>query len=225
MASTASSDEGEIRDSADKATTTLPRSDSISVDRQGRTQSSHSTSKSPEHRYGSRDVDSAERVGSDRPPHGSKRVRGDDYPDRSRGDPRSFKIHYEDGLQNSRRSRVSYEDIDRGSTQKSDLPYDDRDRYPSKRPRTRSRSPYRSSRRGGTDNSQSRQGGGYTDTSRPYSSYGRGDVRARDTKDQSVSNRGQSPLPADNARQEAKTMQGSSQQSSSRSDEALESEK
>jgi serine/threonine-protein kinase PRP4 len=44
------------------------------------------------------------------------------------------------------------------------------------------------------------------------SSYGHGDVRNRDSRDQSVSKRAQSPLPADNARHEAKTTQGHSQQ-------------
>jgi serine/threonine-protein kinase PRP4 len=37
-------------------------------------------------------------------------------------------------------------------------------------------------------------------------------LHSRDTKDLSVSKRGLSPLPADNAKQEAKTTQGYSQQ-------------
>jgi serine/threonine-protein kinase PRP4 len=50
-------------------------------------------------------------------------------------------------------------------------------------------------------------------------------MRSRDSKDQSVSKRGQSPLPADNARHEAKTTQGHSQQSTDRTTNNLELEK
>lgn len=220
MGSSASSDEGEIRDgtgSEVKATTSLPQFDGTSVDRQDRTRSSNSTSISPEHGYRSKDRRSHERSRSpysDRLPRGSKRARDDDYADRSR-DPRRFKVHYEDAPKDyTRRPRVSYEDIDHSS---SNLRYDDRDRYAEKRPRTRSRSPYGASR-GGERNGhggQSRRGGnrydGRPDVGRP-SSYGHGDVRNRDSRDQSVSKRAQSPLPADNARHEAKTTQGHSQQ-------------
>jgi serine/threonine-protein kinase PRP4 len=47
-------------------------------------------------------------------------------------------------------------------------------------------------------------------------------VRIREHKDQSVSKRGQSPLPADNARHEAKTTQGNLQQSSETSSNSTE---
>ena len=233
MTSSASSDEGEIRDgSAEKATTTLPRFDGAPVDRQDRNRSSKSPSISPEPRYGLNDRDSAERARptySDRRPLGSKRPRGDIYSDRSRGDSRRFKVHYEDDPPSyKRRSQVSYDDIDRGSIANSELPYDDRDRYSQKRRRTRSRSPYRLSRRGDRDgyDSQPQRGGnrGYVDTDRP-TSYGHGDLRSRDIKDQSVSKRGPSLLPADNARQEAKNIQGFSQQSSERPAETFEAEK
>lgn len=219
MVSSASSDEGEIRDgtgSVEKATTSLPQFDGTSVDRQDRTRSSNSNSMSPEHGYRSRDRRSHERSRS--PPRGSKRLRDDDYADRSRGDPRRFKVHYEDAPQDyKRRSRVSYEDIDHGSANTSELRYDDRDRYAEKRPRTRSRSPYRSGRdgerngRGGQSGRDGNRYGGPPDMGRPFS-YGHGDVRNRDSKDQSVSKREQSPLPADNARQKAKTTQGYLQQ-------------
>jgi serine/threonine-protein kinase PRP4 len=221
MASSASSDEGEIRDgngSVEKATTSLPQFNGTSVDRQDRIRSSNSTSTSPEHEYRPKDRRSPERSRSpysDRPPRGSKRPRDDDYADRGRGDPRRFKVHYEDVPKDyTRRPRVSYEDLDRGS---SDLRYDDRDRYAEKRPRTRSRSPYRSSR-GSERNGyagQSRHGenrnGGPRDMGRP-GAYGHGDVRHRDSRDQPVSKRAQSPLPADNAKHEAKITQGHSQQ-------------
>jgi serine/threonine-protein kinase PRP4 len=220
MASSASSDEGEIRDgtgSVEKATKSLPQFDGTSVDRQDRTRSINSTSISPEHGYRSKDRRSRERSKSpysDRAPRSSKRARDDDYADRSRGDPRRFKVHYEDPPQDyTRRPRVSYEDIDHGS---SDLRYDDRDRYAEKRPRTRSRSPYRSSRggeRNGYGGHSSRGGNrndGHRDMGRP-NSYGHGDLRNRDSRDQPVSKRAYSPLPADNARLEAKITQGYSQ--------------
>jgi serine/threonine-protein kinase PRP4 len=228
MVSSTSSDEGEIRDGiAEKATTTLPHYDGAPVDRQDRNRPSVSPSMSPEPRYRPSDRDSSERWRPSYPERGhrgSKRARGDDYTDRPRGDPRRFKAHYEDDAPSSkRRSQLSYDDLDRGDGPKSDLPYDDRDRYSQKRARTRSRSPYRSGRRGDRDayGSQSRESGhrGYTDAGRPNSSYGRGDVRSRDIQDQSVSNRGQTPLPADNAKQEAKFMQGLPQQTSERSNE------
>lgn len=234
MASSASSDEGEIRDgtgSVEKATTSLPQFDGTSVDRQDRIRSSNSTSMSPEHEYRSKDRRSRERSRSpysDRPPRGSKRARDDDYADRSRGDPRRFKVHYEDAPKDyTRRPRVSYEDIDQGA---SDLRYDDRDRYSEKRPRTRSRSPYRSSR-GGERNGyggQSRHGGnrngGHREMGRP-NFYGHGDVRNRDSRDQPVSKRAQSPLPADNARHEAKITQGHTQQNDDKLAGNLELEK
>ena len=220
MASSASSDEGEIRDgvgSVEKATTSLAQFDGTSVDRQDRTRSSNSTSMSPQHGYRSKDRRSHERSRSpysDRQPRGFKRARDEDYADRSR-DPRRFKVHYEDAPKHyARRPRVSYEDIDHGS---SELRYDDRDRYAEKRPRTRSRSPYRSSRGregngyGGQPRWTGNRHDGHRDMGRP-STYGHGDMRDRDSRDQSVSKRAQSPLPADNARHEAKTTQGYPQQ-------------
>jgi serine/threonine-protein kinase PRP4 len=234
MASPASSDEGEIRDGGvEKATTSLPQFDGTSVDRPDRNRSSKSTSMSPEHGYRPRDRRSRDRSRSpysDRQPRGSKRARDEDYTDRSRGDPRRFKVHYEDAPQDyKRRSRVSYEDLDRGPAASSDLRYDDRDRYAEKRPRTRSRSPYRSDRGGdrhgrGQSRRDDRYGSRGNENRRP-NSYGNGDLHSRDAKDLSVSKRGPSPLPADNARQEAKTMQGYSQQHNNSSSRNLELEK
>lgn len=199
-----------------KATKTLPQLDGTSVDPPNRIRSIASASRSPENTYRSEDRRSIERSRSPYSARGSKRGREDDtYPSRSR-DPRRFKVHYEDDPQDSRhRSRISYDDIDQGPSSAVESRYDDRDRYPqNKRHRTRSRSPYRPIR--GRDRDKyagppRRDGGsrynGYADDSR-LSSHGRGDVRNRDLKDQSVSNRGQSPLPAENARREAKSVQG-----------------
>jgi serine/threonine-protein kinase PRP4 len=237
MASPASSDEGEIRDgSVEKATTSLPQFDGTSVDRPDRNRSSISKSKSPEYEYISRDRRSRDRSRSsysDRPPpRGSKRPRDEEYPDRSRGDPRKFKVHYEDAPQDyKRRPRVSYEDIDQGSNGTPDLRYDDRDRYAEKRPRTRSRSPYRSSRggdrngRGGQSRRDGNRYNGHADENRRPNSYGYQDIRSRESRDQSVSKRGPSPLPADNGRREAKSTQGYPQQHNDQSTNDLQPEK
>lgn len=230
MASPASSDEGEIRDGAVEKATTTPQFDGTSVDRQNRNRYSTSASLSPEHSYRRRDRRSTERSRSpysDRQPRGSKRGRDDEYADRSR-DPRRFKVHYEDASNYRRRSRVSYEDIDHGPSSASELPYDDRDRYPQKRHRTRSRSPYKANRGdrdeyGGQPYKGGKSHNGFTGAGKP-NSYDR-EVRSRDKKDQSVSKRGQSPLPADNARQEAKTTQGFSQQHNDQFNETVELEK
>lgn len=213
MVSRASSDEGEIRDGVEKANTSLPQYDGPSVDRPNRIRDDYSSiSKSPEHDR-SRDKRSRDRS---RSPYyaarGSKRAREDEYPDRSRGDPRKFKVHYEDTSDNKRRSRVSYEDLDGPASAPR---YDERDGPSEKRPRTRSRSPYRPGRggdRGGRGGPSRREDNRYShakDSRRPNSYYA--DVRSRESRDQSVSKRGPSPLPADNARQEAKTTKGYSQ--------------
>ncbi|TGO25179.1 hypothetical protein BPAE_0086g00440 [Botrytis paeoniae] len=220
-ASLASSDEGEIRDGVveKKATTSLRTPGSTSVDRQDRTRSSTTSlsPRSPEQSYRSRDQRSRSPY-SDRHSRASKRPRDDDYPDRSRNDSRRFKVHYEDYSQdNRRRPRVSYEDIDKGPTNSSELRYDDhdyRDRHPEKRPRTRSRSPYRANREGdrsgrnGQSVNNGNRYGDYADRNKPYG-YG-GSYRS--SRDQSVSNRGKGPLPTDNSRHEAKTTQGQLQQ-------------
>lgn len=232
MASPASSDEGEIQDGngngmAEKATKSLPQYDGTSIDGPDRTRSSTtSASRSPEYSQRSRDRRSRDRSRSpysDRQPRGSKRARDDDHPDRSRRDPRTFHVRYEDTPQEySRRPRVSYEDLDKGTSSSSALQYDDRDRRSDKRPRTRSRSPYRAGRvddrgsRGGQSRRDDYRGGGfnrgYEKESRRPTSQMNGESRGWERKDQSVSKRGPSPLPADNARQEAKNMQGSLQQ-------------
>ncbi len=227
MASPASSDEGEIRDgNVEKATKSLPQYDGTSVDRPDRTRSSTSTSKSPEHAHRSRDRrprDRSRSPYSDRQARGSKRARDDDYAERPRGDPRTFHVRYEDGPQEyKRRPRVSYEDLDQGSASSTSLQYDDRDRRSDKRPRTRSRSPYRAGRgedrhnRGGQPRRNEQRRGdydrSYDNQSRRPNSHMNGDARGWERKDQSVSKRGPSPLPADIARHEAKSTQGHSQQ-------------
>ena len=154
MASTQSSDEGEIIESVeDLKTTPLRASGRKGVDRQDRPRS---PLKSPGYdRAYSRDS---------RSPRGHKRPRDDrDYRDQngSHGDSlRRFRVHYEDGRSGNHHGRGGYHDLDRptppngryrGANRDRDRSRDrysdrsDRGRngYPEKRQRTRSRSPYR----------------------------------------------------------------------------------
>ncbi|KAI0974469.1 kinase-like domain-containing protein [Xylaria arbuscula] len=152
-----SSDEGEIVESRDgngnSKATSLPQIDGHGVDRMDRTQARFSRSRSPESLNGARCRRRS------RSPRGLKRSHDDR--DSYRGgrldsDPRRFRVHYEDSRDSYRRSRISYDDEDRPSSRSSttNLHYDDRDRthgrdrdrYPDKRSRNRTRSPYNSSR-------------------------------------------------------------------------------
>lgn len=223
MASSASSDEGEIRDvgagGAVKANTSLPQLDGTSVDRQDRTRSRSSRSRSPYYESGSGsrrrpDQDRNNPSYSDRDYRGSKRTRDDDHYDAR--DPRRFKVHYEDRRRDSRRRPISYEDLDTGSTSAPDLRYDDNDSRREKRHRTRSRSPYRypqSSDRRPRDGHESQDRGRY-DSKYTTDNRGRGyeEQRSRVEKDQSVSKRANGSLRADLLDRNAKSAQGSSQQ-------------
>lgn len=220
MASSTSSDEGEIRDgSIEKATKSLSQLDGTSVDRPDRNRSSSSNSTSSEAEYRPRDRRSRDRSRSpytDRNARGSKRYREDDYSDRPRGDPRRFKVHYEDHpSEYRRRARISYDDIDHGSPDLSDLRYDDRDRF-SKRARTRSRSPYRRdredgrSRRGGyarrgADNYANRADTGHA------SSYNSRDFN-RGSRERSVSRREETLEEGQNSKRDIRSLQESPQQ-------------
>jgi serine/threonine-protein kinase PRP4 len=226
MASPVSSDEGEIRDTGiEKATTSLLELDGAGVDPQDRNRSRSINSKSPptENGFLLRDTRPAHRSHSsysDRNSRGSKRFREEDHYDRRPTDPRRFKVHYEDrSADYHRRGRVSYEDLDNGPTPSLDLRYDDRDRYPEKRPRTRSRSrsPYRAPfgnerrERGGPIQKDRNRHDGFPQSERS-ASYGFEGQKSRSFIDQSVSKRGNGPVPADVSKQEAKSTKGSSQQ-------------
>lgn len=224
MASPASSDEGEIRDTGvelEKANSSLLELDGTSVDRQDRTRSRSSNSQSPSfdsgsslrgRRYGERDHP----YYADHGPRGSKRSRDDDHYDHRHTDPRRFKVHYEDRTSDRRRARVSYDDLDNGSAHPTDLRYDDR--YPEKRPRTRSRSPYRAPRgderrdRGGYGQKERGRYDGPAGSGRP-GSYGHEGQNGRTAIDQSVNKRADGPMPGtDVSKREAKSAQGYQQQ-------------
>ncbi|KZL65576.1 cmgc dyrk prp4 protein kinase [Colletotrichum incanum] len=182
-----SSDEGEImeNDAVELKATSLPKKfEGNGVDRQDRTRDRYSASISPEHDNAARHYNPPRRSRSP-PPRGFKRARDErDYVGGGRQDTRRFRVHYEDGPRDDyRRSRVSYEDLDRPPSRSSNHSYDgrdrnrsrdrdtyrerdrerdrDRDRYPDKKPRNRTRSPYRPPRndRGGRDDHFSRDGG------------------------------------------------------------------
>jgi serine/threonine-protein kinase PRP4 len=225
MASPVSSDEGEIRDTGlEKATTSLFALDGAGVDPQDRNRSRSRASKSPSLENGSslRDSRTVERNHSsysNRAPRGSKRSREEDHYDRRHTDPRRFKVHYEDRPADfRRRGRVSYEDLDNGSAPLPDLRYDDRDRYADKRPRTRSRSrsPYRPSagddrrERAGQNQKERNRYDGYRQSERS-GSHGFEKQSSRSFVDQSVSKRGEGPVPTDLSKQEAKSTKGSPQ--------------
>ncbi|KAI1844291.1 hypothetical protein JX266_009582 [Neoarthrinium moseri] len=179
MAST-SSDEGEIVENGvgarDSKATALPQIHGNGVDRKDRIRARYSRSRSPDH--------DNPRAASSRhaPNHSDRRSRSprgykrshidrdrDAHSARLNGDPRHFRVHYEDARSDTRRSRYAYDDDDRppSHSSASGLRYDDRDRardydrsrehsrdrdgYPDKRPRNRTRSPYQPSRAGGRD--------------------------------------------------------------------------
>lgn len=187
----ASSDEGEIIEvnnrvgSGDSKATTLHQICGNGVDRPDRTRVRYSRSRSPEYDGPGSRHPRDDDFRRSRSPRGSKRARDDRDHHRSgrlmNGDPRHFRVHYEDARHDSRRSRLSYDDDDdrppHGAAGSSFLRYDDRDRgrdsersreqsrdrdrdrarerdrdsYSDKRPRNRTRSPYRPPRPGGRD--------------------------------------------------------------------------
>ncbi|KAI9738068.1 MAG: U4/U6 small nuclear ribonucleoprotein prp4 [Claussenomyces sp. TS43310] len=224
MSSAVSSDEGEISESGiEKATTSLAQFDGTSVDPPDRTRSRYSSSKSPSvdntSSWDRRSRDRSRSPYSSRTTRGSKRSRVDDHHERDHADPRRFRVQYEGRLNDHRRSRLTYEDLDRDQGSSQDLRYDDRDRYADKRHRTRSRSPYRARRDRSTrdpPNHSQRDVARYAPSSADRSRYGYEAHGAHHMKDQSVSKRGENPMPTDPSRREAKDTQGYSQQRSSR---------
>ncbi|ROT34785.1 kinase-like protein [Sodiomyces alkalinus F11] len=154
---TSSSDEGEIleHDSVNlKATSSPKKLEGNGVDRPDRLRDGYSRSRSPEHANGSspRHYRSS-RYSRSPPPRALKRPRDDRDHRRHKDDMRRFWVHYEDYDRDSsyRRSRLSYDDIDRSPDRDLDRDRDrdrprdkdrDRNRYTDKRARVRSPSPF-----------------------------------------------------------------------------------
>jgi serine/threonine-protein kinase PRP4 len=168
--STDSADEGEIVESGvdDLKATTLQDPDGNGVDRRDRTRGRYSQSPGPEY---SRSSGGFSQRGTS--PRGYKRSRDDRDQGRGGSDPRRFRIHYEDRSdhrssrpradgynQSASRGHPQRRDNDdrlaKGGSRYGERSYD-RDRYPDKRPRTRSRSPPPSSRNGVSPRERSRK--------------------------------------------------------------------
>lgn len=205
--------EGEIIESeSEKATTSLHTLKDNKVNPQSRHRVSVSRSPSPIRSLipSPRSYRSRTRSRSPyREPRGAKRPRDDDhYHDRSREDTRRFKIRFEDRSSDDRRRANKSYDIGRSNRPDPRSSYNDRyDQSSFKRHRTRSRSPYsRSSKpgygRGGERNRDSRRNGqGYPDQGR----RGYEETRKGFSREQSVSDRGHSPVATASSRQKAET--------------------
>ncbi|KAI9675824.1 MAG: U4/U6 small nuclear ribonucleoprotein prp4 [Trizodia sp. TS-e1964] len=219
MTSSNGSDEGEIVESgSEKATKSLPSFNGITVDRHSRNLAASKPLGEFAPTLPSRDPITPPINGH--APRGEKRFREDDFYNERSSDPRRFKVHYEEGHRgNGRRSRVSYADLDRGgdNAASSHSRYHDynHDRYNDKRPRTRSRSPFRPTAR--RDDFRARNGRGSRDDR--YDKHQKGkrsegyDPKPEEHhKDQSVSERGAYPVPAHSSRQFAESQHQDAQQ-------------
>lgn len=208
-----SSDEGEIRDTGASKATTSPKLRDSAVDRQSRHRPRYSPSPSVSFEDSRRSSD------RDVAPRGSKRRHDDDHYARSH-DPRRFKVHYEGRPDDRRRRQESYDDLDRNGHAPSRLRYDeDAGRSRSHRSRTRSRSPYRAPRDqdrrpayGHNVHRDDYRGQREDRSDRSRMNGSGGDYQDMSFRQQSVSNGGDRPLPADTKSRDAKTIQGSSQQ-------------
>ena len=200
--------EGEIVESdSEKATTAIVLKKGNNVDRSFRTRLSVSRSpspiRSPERRKSRADSRSPYREA-----WGAKRLVDDDHYDRSRNDPRRFKVRYEDHPQGSRtRLHRSYHNPNRSDDSNRGFHYEEQDasgRLPDKRPTMRSRSPMhgRSRREGARE----RHVGAKRDHHRrEQGDRGYRDSQSRLSREQSVSDRGHSPVAAAQLKREAET--------------------
>ncbi len=202
--------EGEIVESdSDKATTSLHMVKDNHVNPTSRLRVSISQSPSPIH--SPKSYRSRTRSRSPyREPKGSKRIREDDhYNDRSRGDTRRFKVRYEDRPFVDRKKLHGPSDLDRSRGPDPKLSYDDRyPRHTDKKHRVRSRSPYSKSlkpsyaRYGGSGRDYRLDGHGWHDHDRRR---GEKEGRSRLSREQSVSDRGHSPIATASSKQKAET--------------------
>ena len=200
--------EGEIVESdSEKATTATISKRGNSVDHSFRRCVSVSRSPTPvrsPRRHKSR-IDSRSPY---REAWGLKRLVDDDHYDRSRSDPRRFKIRYEDHPQGSR-SQVhrSYHDVHRSDVPDRSIGHETKETdgwIPGKRPIVRSRSPLRGrSRREGA---RERHAGAKRDRhQREQGDRGYKGSCCRLSREQSVSDRGHSPVATAQLKREAET--------------------
>lgn len=218
MASPSSSpSEGEIVESDSEKATTAPTSKiGTSVDRPFRSCASVSRSPSPI-RSPRRHKSRSESRSPYREPRGSKRSPDDDHYDRSRNDPRRFKVRYEDYPANDR-SRPHDPYNEPGRTDRS-LAHDHRDtnvRQGEVQPRTRSRSPiHLRTQRWDHDRhpGKNRASRAHKDHWREQSGRGYNESRRKLSKEQSVSDRGHSSVAAAKIKHDAESRNTQAQHS------------
>ena len=200
--------EGEIVESdLEKATTTFVSKKGNSVDRSFRTRVSVSRSPSPlrsPRRHKSR-TDSRSPY---REVRGAKRSVDDDHYDRSRNDPRRFKVRYEDHPQGSRsNTHGPYHDSNGFNGPDRGIRYEEQDadgRLRDKRPIVRSRSPMQGrSRREETRGHHT--GENWDRHRREQVDRGYRESQRRLSREQSVSDRGHSPVAAAKLKRDAET--------------------
>lgn len=216
--------EGEIVESdSEKATKSQLSVHGTSVDPQSRKRVTISQSRSPSPipSPGRRKSYTRSRSRSPyREPRGAKRSHEDDqYSTHERNDTRRFKVHYEDRRYDDKpRNRPSYRDPDRGSRLEPRLRYDDRSshgRSREKRPRTISRSPPRFKEpkperdRYGHSKENSR-----LEVGKSFNESGYKGRRDRLSREQSVSDRGQTPVAAASIKREAEIHKNQARDSS-----------
>lgn len=200
--------EGEIIESdLEKATTATVSKQGNSVDRSFRTRVSVSRSPSPirsPRRHKSR-TDSRSPY---REVRGAKRLFDDDHYDRSRNDPRRFRVRYEEHPQRSRSIAHGHNhDSNRSDGPYMGLRYEEKDasgRLQDKQPSMRSRSPMHghSRRRGAPEH---HAGESRDHPRREHGDRGYRESQSRLSREQSVSDRGHSPVAAAQLKREAET--------------------
>ncbi|KAK0513317.1 hypothetical protein JMJ35_004303 [Cladonia borealis] len=192
--------EGEIIESdSEKATKALASNNGTSVDRPFRKRISVSRSPSPI-RSPIRNKSRTESRSPYRESRGAKRLPSDDHYDRSRNDPRRFKVRYEDQPGGGRsRGRDHYHDANRSGQSLGNAYRDANGRPRDARQKTRSRSP------GHTRTPQSdhdmhtakpRGGRGHRENWHDTSNGVYHESRSKLSKEQSVSDRGHSSVAA-----------------------------
>ena len=199
--------EGEIVESdSEKATTAIVSKKGNSIDRSFRTRVSVSRSPSPIRtpRHQKSRTNSRSPYREDR---GQKRLADDDHYDRSRNDPRRFKVRYEGHPQGSRsNAHESYHDSNRFNRPDRSFCYEGEGngRLRDKRPSMRSRSPMHANSR----RQLAREHYGIENRDRHRGAQGdRGyrESQSRLSREQSVSDRGHSPVAAAQLKREAET--------------------
>ena len=192
--------EGEIIESdSEKATKALASNNGTSVDRPFRKRISVSRSPSPI-RSPIRNKSRTESRSPYRESRGAKRLPVDDHYDRSRNDPRRFKVRYEDQPGGGRsRGRDHYHDANRSGRSLGNAYRDANGRPRDARQKTRSRSPGHT-RTPQSDHdihtAKSRGGRGHRENWHETSNGVYHESRSKLSKEQSVSDRGHSSVAA-----------------------------